>query len=102
MRVKRDADVESLINHLRSHARTFSEGYGNANRAQWYANRVDELETICRNSMEDTELADGLLTDRYWHILQDSVSDSVYGADLRRGARLRPGACWPGGLALGD
>lgn len=82
MRVKRDADVESLINHLRHHARMFSEGYGNANRAQWYANRVDELEMICRNSMEDTELADGLLTDRYWHILQNSVSDSVYGAGV--------------------
>ena len=82
MQVKPGTDVEILINQLKQYATMFSDGYGNTNRAQWYANQVDNLEMICRNSMEDTELADGLLTDRYWHILQNSISDTVYGAGV--------------------
>jgi rRNA-processing protein FCF1 len=79
MRVKPGSDVTSVIKQLREFAQRFKDGYGQPTRAQWYAGQVDSLETACRHYFEDTELAEGLLTDRYWHILQGSVPDEVYG-----------------------
>ncbi|WP_158697207.1 PIN domain-containing protein [Streptomyces hokutonensis] len=82
MRVKPGSDVPGVIRLLREFAQRFKDGYGQPTRAQWYAGQVDSLETLCRHSFEDTGLAEGLLTDRYWHILQNSVPDDVYGAGV--------------------
>ncbi|MFE7856528.1 PIN domain-containing protein [Streptomyces sp. NPDC057403] len=76
------SDVPGAIRQLREFAQRFKDGYGQPTRAQWYAGQVDSLESLCRHYFADTELADGLLTDRYWHILQSSVPDAVYGAGV--------------------
>lgn len=84
MRVKSDVPVPDLVKQLREFAQDLENGPGAADREQWYAGRIDTLEAICWHYFEDSEFADGLLTDRYWHIMRGSVPDTVYGPGVFR------------------
>jgi len=82
MRLKTGADAPSLINQLRKIVNDLGNGTSPSYREQWYAGKVDGLEEICRHYFEDSELADGLLTDRYWHIMQGSVPNDLFGTGV--------------------
>ena len=79
MRLKPEADANALVKQLREYVQRLQDGSGQPDSIRWYAGMLDTLETTLHHYLEDGELADGLFTDRYWHILRGSVPDSLYG-----------------------
>jgi hypothetical protein len=84
MRLKGDVSADSLIRNLRQYEQRLANAHEQPGRVQWYAGMVDTIEETLRHFLDDTGLADGLFTYRYWHILQGSVPDSLYGKGVFR------------------